>query len=599
MKNLHLGYDATGKPIQLSPDDRRTHMHIIGSSGSGKSKFMEWMMRGDIGNRQGFALLDPHGTLYDGVADYCAHHIPKQDIVLLNLSKPDSIINFNPFRKNEAGDVSVQVDRRISAMLHAWGVKNSDDTPTLERILRLIFTVMFEHNLGLPQVQHLIDFNSGEVRSQLIGELHSQLIQREWQELEELKVKDWRNETLSAKNRLFRFLTSTVLMRFLGLPERGIDIKKIMDEGKVLLVNLAPSDHLSQENSRVVGALLINEIFETALRRKKDEQGNIPPDFFVYLDEFASFVSLDIAEMLDQIRKFGVFLTLGHQRFGQIDENIQDAVLTNCKIKAVFGGLPVQSARLMAEELFIGELDSKKIKAAIYQTKFWSKYARDKVYSKSRSYTESSGHSEGTGESSGFGSSSGFTNAASSGEMFTPAAWFDGMPNLQGTSQNWVEGSSSGSSSMYGESSSYTESYSESRSEGEAEADVPIFIPVPFQELSSVQYYTPEEQLIELTAALKEQYGRHCFIKISNQKTQPMLVPFVEDFYTSEKNRTWYFDKEFKKQMALSRGEVDELLEIQEQALIKKAEATTQKQINSKKNVFDNATTDSDPFGRE
>src|SRR5438132_6521321 len=105
-----------------------------------------------------------------------------------------------------------------------------------------------------------------------------------------------------------------------------------------------------------------------------------PVPYHLYLDEFQNFVSIDIADMLDQVRKFGLFTILAHQRFGHLDENITDAVLTNCRIKAVFGGLPTQSARLMAEELFIGDLDAKKIKAAIYQTKFWPKYSRDKVY---------------------------------------------------------------------------------------------------------------------------------------------------------------------------------------------------------------------------
>src|SRR5919106_7025817 len=113
MKPLHLGYNAIGRSLYLKPEDRKTHMHVIGSSGSGKSKFLEWMIRGDLRNRQGFALLDPHGTLYEDVLQYCAHHVLKQDIIQLDLSQPDSIIGFNPFQRPEHGDVSVHVDRRI------------------------------------------------------------------------------------------------------------------------------------------------------------------------------------------------------------------------------------------------------------------------------------------------------------------------------------------------------------------------------------------------------------------------------------------------------------------------------------------------------
>jgi hypothetical protein len=182
---------------------------------------------------------------------------------------------------------------------------------------------------------------------------------------------------------------------------------------------------------------------------------------------------------------------------------------------------------------------------------------------------------------SAFGSAT--NSATSNAEMFTPpvessglnffspAAWFTGGPELRGTSTGEMSSSSFNSveSHMRGESDSYNESSAQSDMEGESEADIPIFIPVPFKELSSVQYYTPEEQLLELTAALKEQYERHCFIKIHNQKTQPMLVPSVRAFHVSDRNKQWYIKKQFTKQHALSTSEVDRLIESQENALFK------------------------------
>jgi len=252
MKSLHLGFDARDKPLRLTIEDRKTHMHVIGSSGSGKSKFLEWMIRGDLRNCQGFALLDPHGTLYHEVLQYSAHHVLDREIILLNLSQPTSVIGFNPFQRSGIGDVSVQVDRRISATMHAWDIPNTDQTPTLARTLRLIYTVMLEMNLGLPQVAHLIDFNAGDIRNHLIDQLTTPLVQKEWRELQSLRARDWRDETLSAKNRLFKFLTSPTLGRIMGVQGRTLDLQEIMDQGKVLLVNLAPSDYLSHENGEGV-----------------------------------------------------------------------------------------------------------------------------------------------------------------------------------------------------------------------------------------------------------------------------------------------------------------------------------------------------------
>ena len=558
MKSILLGYDAMSRPIRLSADKLKAHKHISGSSGSGKSKLLEWLMRGDLRNRQGFCLIDPHGTLYNAVLDYCAHHVIQRDIILLNLSEPHQVIGFNPFQRAAVADISVQVDRRIQATMHAWNVPSTDQTPTLERTLRLIYTVMLERGIGLPQVRHLIDFHAGSIREQLISELSSPLIAREWQELQQLTRREWREEILSAKNRLFRFLTSQTLCRFMGLPGRTLDLQKIMDTGAVLLVNLAPSDHLSEENARVFGALLINEFFETARRRRAPQPGCDPEPYYLYIDEFQNFVSLDMVNMLDQVRKFGVFLTLAHQRFGQLDEDMTDAVLTNCRIKAVFGGLPIQSAELIAKELFIRELDPRKIKVAIYQTKFWPQYQRDYVYT------------HGTGSARAYGTTIGDSHSSSSGagevRMFQPGDWFLSLPQATGL----VRPDSLSRSSNWGTGDirSFTSVDSTSASESDAVADVPILMPVPFEELSSIQYYTPEEQLIELTAALKEQFQRHCFIKIHEQQTQPMLVPFVKQFYTNPKNRAWYEQWCLSKRGALAADEVERLIEANERALV-------------------------------
>jgi len=235
--------------------------------------------------------------------------------------------------------------------------------------------------------------------------------------------------------------------------------------------------------------------------------------------------------------------------------------LNNCGIKTVFGGLSATNARLMAEELFIGKLDPMKVKASIYQTKFWPEYRRDKVYGKGSSSGSSHGSSSGTAAAS-------FSGLASGQSFYTPDNWF-GSPTSPGTTNEVTSsGSTIASSSSYSDSDSYSSS--------ESEADIPIFFPVPFQELSSVQYYTIDEQLTELTAALKLQFQRHCFIQIRQQETQPMLVPFVEPVTTftyDRKNLDWYIDRQHQKQKALPAAEVDRLLAEQETALLQAAQS--------------------------
>jgi len=548
LKTILLGHDALGRAVELSEQERETHMHVIGSSGSGKSKFLEQMMRGDLDNRQGFCLIDPHGSLYQDVLHYCSHKVLSREIVLLNLSEPAQVIGFNPFKKAPEGDISVQVDGMIRAITRAWGMPNTDQTPTLERTLRLIFITLVELGLPFHAAQHMLNFGSGEIRAQFIEKLSSPLIRQEWEELLELRPKDWRAEMLSAKNRLLRLLTSETLARFFNTENGGIDLAEIIDKGKVLLVNLATSPSLSDENGRVFGALLLNEFFQAARRRRAAPGKTLVP-YYLYLDEFQTFVTLDVAGMLDQVRKYKVFAVLAHQRFGQLDEDLTDAVLTNCRIKAVFGGLPVEMARMMAQELFIGELDPMRIKMAIYQTKFWPKYGRDRVYTKSGSRGRSTGRGENI--------MSGESAASLQGQFFEAEAWYSG--ELVGTSMSATAGTSSASGNHWNET--------DFEGQAEGEADVPILIPVPFQELSSVQYFTFEEQMIQLTAALKGQFGRHCFIKIHHQKTQPLRVPLIRSHYTPEKSIAEYQTRKLAAEGAQTAAVVDECIARQDEEL--------------------------------
>jgi hypothetical protein len=269
----------------------------------------------------------------------------------------------------------------------------------------------------------------------------------------------------------------------------------------------------------------------------------------LYLDEFQTFVTLDVSNMLDQVRKYKVFAVLAHQRFGQLDEDLTDAVLTNCRIKAVFGGLPVEMARMMAQELFIGDLDPMRIKVAIYQTKFWPKYGRDRVFTRSGS----KGRSSGRGENS----TSGESGATLQGQFFEAQQWYSG--DLVGTSTSMTAGTSSASGSHWNET--------DFEGTAEGEADVPILIPVPFQELSSVQYFTLEEQLTGLTAALKEQFGRHCFIKIHHEKTQPLRVPFVRSHFTPQKSLADYEARKLAAEGAQMASVVDECIARQDEEI--------------------------------
>jgi hypothetical protein len=131
MKGLFIGFDANGREIYLDFKEN-PHFHVIGSTRTGKSKLLEWMIRQNIKNGEGFCLIDPHGFLYDDIVKWCTYHYFDEDIILLNPSEGDYVNGFNPFRRSQA-ELSVQIDNQITVILRAWGATDSNETPSLER----------------------------------------------------------------------------------------------------------------------------------------------------------------------------------------------------------------------------------------------------------------------------------------------------------------------------------------------------------------------------------------------------------------------------------------------------------------------------------
>ena len=541
MKNLFIGFDANEEKIYLTPEDRRLHMHVIGSSGSGKSKFLEHMIRGDIRNRQGLCLIDPHGTLYEDVVKWLAYlNIKDREIILLNPSQGDYVTGFNPFAHADTEEyISERVEYQTTATIRAWGLRDTDETPRLEKWLGCVYQTLNERKETINAADYLIDYHEPEVRAFLTENLSEHMSRSDWKAISSARsaVKFY-DQIESTRNKLRRFLCAPKIRRFMGLREHNINVREIMDEGKILLVNLSARGGFSHNNARLFGALLVNEFFQEAKRREKDIWGSDPRPFYLYIDEFQEFVSDDIAYILDQTRKFGLHLILAHQRLGHMREeypNVLDAVLTNVKTRAVFGGLRRADAQELVGEMF--DIDLKQVKKAIWATKFWPKYSRDKVYTSSRG--RSDGGSINTAAAVGHA-----LHFAPDGEgWFTGPATTDSHTDTSGTGRSW------GDSSM------------------EGVIDIPIFIPLPFRELSSEEYWTLEEQIWKMSDALKAQFQRHCFIQIPEQETQPMLVPFVKEFRIYPKHVEGYKQKLYRRNDALPVAEVDVILSAERERL--------------------------------
>jgi type IV secretory pathway TraG/TraD family ATPase VirD4 len=341
-----------GAPLHLSRSDLKAHAHGIGASRTGKSKLIEYIARQFVKERQGFCLIDPSGFLYNDLVQWLAYVRPnRDDIVLFNPSYEKKVVGFNPFQlrgiKSEA-TITAKVDRMIGATLRAWGMANTINAPRLERVMRCLYYVIIEQELSIEAVRYFLSPRHFHIRDAIIGRIQSEAIKDQWLMLTENKRPEaYLNTVESTANRLFKFITQQTVKRIIGTPENAIDLEAIVNSRSTLLVNLQPSSTFSQESARVIGTLLVNELWETARQRSREEMRKAPP-FFLVVDEFQNFATPDFSQMLDQAAKYGLHLFLFHQNLDQLDGDLRTA-LTACHTRFVFGGVTQRDAGHMLE----------------------------------------------------------------------------------------------------------------------------------------------------------------------------------------------------------------------------------------------------------
>lgn len=575
MKPITIGQNAAGKPVNITSSMRQsTHMHVIGGSGKGKSKFLEWLIRRDIREGHGFCLIDWHGTLYKDVLRYCSHLEVGLDrdfrsVVLLNPSEPNFVTGFNPFM-NQGSDIATQVSRRIDATIRPWGITDTNMMPTFERVCRLLYTFAVEQRETLPNAAQLLQFDKPNLREYAVSVIGDSYIKQQWQQLAQVKTfRDWREFVLSTENRLSRFLASKTIKRFMGLTSGNLDLIGAMDQGKIVLINLGTSGFLDRESARVFASLLLNEFFESAmLRATNAPSGQKPRTFTLYLDEFQEYITDDIGSMLDQVRKGGLHMVLAHQHLGHLVDNprLLQSVLTNARLRAVFGGLPYTDACLLANEMFLPDLNTRQIKKAYYHTTHLYEEQKRKVISQSSGSGKSSGSSWSRGTSVGTNSGSAFATA--SGNTYSSGSSIAGTSI--GATEGWFSDShsesasesfSSFSSDNVSESSLEGGSRGENSFESKGESEVPVWVPIPIQELGSEAEWSREEKVSKVAEMLKYQQERHCFIKLDNEQTQPLRVPFVRQYSQSDDSLLEYEQAIYQAQGALPAEEVDQVLE--------------------------------------
>jgi type IV secretory pathway TraG/TraD family ATPase VirD4 len=325
--------------------DRRAHMYIIGKTGTGKSTLLETMIWQDMAHGHGLAVFDPHGDLVERVLTGLPEE-RKDDLIYFNVPDISHPLAFNPLesvppaKRPLAASSLVEVFKKIWA--DSWG-------PRLEHILRnALLALLDQPEATLADVLRLL--SDKEYRRNVAERVSNTHVRRFWlQEFEQYPVRLRAEAVSPIQNKVGAFLAHPNLQRILLQKKSSFDLRKLMDEGKILLVNLAKG-RIGEDSAALLGAMLVAKIGLTALGRV-DTAENERRDFYLYLDEFQTFTTLSLANMLSELRKYRVNMILAHQYLSQLEPEVRDAILGNVGTIISFR-LGFADAELLAKEFY-------------------------------------------------------------------------------------------------------------------------------------------------------------------------------------------------------------------------------------------------------
>ncbi|HEV8711698.1 MAG TPA: type IV secretion system DNA-binding domain-containing protein [Candidatus Binatia bacterium] len=334
-----------GKIFGIKQADRRAHIYLLGRTGVGKSSLLETFIHQDIASGQGLALFDPHGDL----AERVLAAIPperQQDLIYFNVPDGTRPLGFNPLECIPPDKRPLAASSLLEVFKKIW---NDSWGPRLEHILRnAILALLEQPESTLADVLHLL--SDRVFRKETMANVYNPQVREFWLQEYESYTPHFRIEAIAPiQNKVGAFLANPLLNSILTQPRSAFDVRRIMDEGKILLVNLAKGK-IGEDTAALLGALLVSRIGMAALSRAEvPEEGR--RDFFVYLDEFPTFTTLSLAGALSELRKYRVGLILAHQYLTQLDLEVRDAILGNVGTIISFR-IGVTDAEILEKEFY-------------------------------------------------------------------------------------------------------------------------------------------------------------------------------------------------------------------------------------------------------
>lgn len=353
-RNIYRGQETQ---IRAARDDRRRHMYILGRTGVGKTEIMKYMSVQDIKNGEGLCIIDPHGDFIEDILP----HIPKEradDVILFEPFDTDRPVGLNMLEVDSEGQKDFAVQEMISIFY-----KLVTDPAMLGP--------MFEHNMRNAMLTLMADeehpgtivdipriFTDTEFQKYKVSKVKDPVVRAFW-EKEMAKTSDFHKSEMLGYliSKVGRFVENSMMRNIVGQSKSSFNFREVMDNKKILLVNLAKGK-VGEMNAKLIGLILVSKIQMAAMSRA-DIPESERQDFYLYVDEFQNFITDAFSSILSEARKYRLNLIIGHQFLGQLEQaagaqgagskELRDAVFGNTGSMVTFR-IGVEDAEVMAKE---------------------------------------------------------------------------------------------------------------------------------------------------------------------------------------------------------------------------------------------------------
>ena len=338
--------------IRMKDADRRRHVYVIGQTGTGKSKLLEYMAYQDIRRGKGVCVIDPHGDLVEDILK----NVPKdraQDVIIFDPSDTDRPLALNMLEFSNPEQKSFAINEMINIFDKLYDLRSTGG-PMFEQYMRNTMLLMMEDPesgstlLEIPRV-----LSDEKFRRYKLSRTQNHVVKDFW----EKEAQKAGGEAALANmvpyitSKLTQFVANDIMRPIISQQESSFNFRTVMDEQKILLINLSKGK-IGDMNSSLLGMICVGKLLMAALSRV-DTDTEHRKDFYLYIDEFQNYVSESIAIILSEARKYRLNLTLAHQYIGQLvknnNTNVRDAVFGNVGTMAAFR-VGVEDAETIAQQ---------------------------------------------------------------------------------------------------------------------------------------------------------------------------------------------------------------------------------------------------------